>query len=73
MKGLQEQQGHLGWLCRPLFLYKTGGGMKIWYHGLSSPERWKSYYQHIGDYIRKVADPGTEVEAHGVSAGGVGD
>lgn len=47
--------------------------MKIWYQGLMSPQRKPTFYRMLNEYARKVADPGTEVEFHGLSTGGVGD
>lgn len=47
--------------------------MRIWYQGLSSPKRKPTFYRMLREYAHKVADPGTEVEFHGLSTGGLGD
>ena len=46
--------------------------MRIWYQGLSSPERWGAYYKYMEEYVHKVADPGTEIVFHGTPTGGMG-
>ena len=46
--------------------------MKIWYQGLSSPERWGPYYEFMREYVHKIVDPGTEVAFHGTPTGSLG-
>lgn len=47
--------------------------MKIWYQGLSSPQRWPFYYKLIAEYVHSLTDPGTTVDFHGIPFGAVGD
>lgn len=47
--------------------------MRIWYQGLSQPERKPAFYRLLNEYARKVGAPGTEVEFHGLITGGLGD
>lgn len=47
--------------------------MRIWYQGLSSPQRKPVFYRLLNEYARKVGAPGTEVEFHGLITGGLGD
>jgi allantoin racemase len=46
--------------------------MKIWYQSMTSFERFKSYQKFLQEYVKSVADPGVQIEAHGTTKGVTG-
>jgi allantoin racemase len=48
--------------------------MKLWYQSLTRESQWPEYNRVLRQVLRSVADPGTEIEVHGITKrGGIGD
>ncbi len=48
--------------------------MRFWYQSLTRPDAWPAYQAALRRVLAAAADPGTEIEVHGIERrGGVGD
>jgi len=48
--------------------------MRLWYQSLTRPDAWPAYQAALRRVLDAAADPGTEIEVHGIEGrGGVGD
>ncbi|MGG5811117.1 aspartate/glutamate racemase family protein [Falsiroseomonas sp. CW058] len=48
--------------------------MKLWYQSLTRPDAWPEYQAALLRVLARAADPGTQVDVHGIEQrGGVGD
>lgn len=48
--------------------------MRLWYQSLTRPEAWPAYNAALRRILQNAADPGTEIEIHGITRrGGIGD
>jgi len=67
----------IGMICGPnddLSINLICTSMKIWYQSMTKASAWPAYNAALRGVLDAVADPGTEIEIHGIEGrGGVGD